>query len=65
MHEYLPSVNALVQRELFLGTVIQAAIASDLKVESMIYPNGAYVDIGTPNDLARVIRSEISSKLLK
>jgi len=66
MHEYLAAVqdeqddtgnNALEQRELFVGDVIQAAIYNDLKVETVPFPNGAYLDIGTPGDLVKAVRN--------
>jgi len=63
MHEYLPSVNAPEQRELFLGHVIQAALDTDLQIESVIYPHGTYLDIGTPEDLAKAVSSEIVSRV--
>ena len=68
MHEYLAAIqnvdvqddagnNAPQQRELFVGDVIQAAIHNDLRVEAVLFPNGTYLDIGTPDDLARAVRN--------
>jgi glucose-1-phosphate thymidylyltransferase len=71
MHEYL-RVNLSVssfntadkdsdrQRELFVGDVIQAAIDDGLKVEAVIFANGSYWDIGTPEDLVNAAHSEIT-----
>ncbi len=63
MHEYLSSVNAHKQRELFVGDVIQEAIDKNWQVESVIYPHGTYLDIGTPGDLAKAVSSEIVSRV--
>jgi glucose-1-phosphate thymidylyltransferase len=42
-------------RELFVGDVIQAAIEQGLRVEGVPFPDGSYLDIGTPDDLAKAI----------
>lgn len=66
MHEYLAAAqsgtaqdktgNALPkQRELFVGDVIQAAIQTGLQVETLLFPDGHYLDIGTPEDLAKAL----------
>ena len=39
--------------ELFVGDVIQAAIEKNLRVEGLLFPKGNYLDIGTPDDLAK------------
>lgn len=68
MHEYLAAVegvnkqddagsNAPKQRELFVGDVIQAAIYDDLRVETVLFPDGTYLDIGTPDDLVKAVRN--------
>ncbi len=44
------------QRELFVGDVIQAAIQAGLQVEALHFPNGSYLDIGTPEDLVKASR---------
>ena len=53
--------------ELSLGQVIQAAIDNLLVVDSVILPNESYLDIGTPEDLAKAVRNggpeSISSRL--
>jgi len=68
MHEHLAAIqkeyerdnaggNAPENRELFVGDVIQAAIHNDLRVETVPFPNGAYLDIGTPGDLVKAVRN--------
>jgi glucose-1-phosphate thymidylyltransferase len=44
-------------RELFVGDVIRAAAQSGLRVGGVAVPQGAFLDIGTPRDLARAIQS--------
>jgi glucose-1-phosphate thymidylyltransferase len=41
-------------KELFMGEVIQAGIRKDLKLDSVIFKDGNYIDIGTTEDLAKV-----------
>jgi glucose-1-phosphate thymidylyltransferase len=42
-----------------LGNVIQEAIHNGLTVEYVIFEQGSYLDIGTPEDLVNAIRSTI------
>jgi glucose-1-phosphate thymidylyltransferase len=42
--------------EIFIGDVIQAAIDSKLQLKSVIFTEGSFIDIGTPNDFARAIK---------
>lgn len=57
MHEYLSSdqvgKNVSADRELFVGDIVQAAIGSGLRVKGLSFPEGTYLDIGTPDDLAK------------
>jgi glucose-1-phosphate thymidylyltransferase len=39
--------------ELYIGNVIQAALDKKLKVETVKFSKGTYIDIGTPNDLVK------------
>lgn len=39
--------------EAYVGEVIQAALVEGLRVEKVIFDDGAYLDIGTPEDLVR------------
>ena len=46
-------------KEVFVGDVIQAAVNTDIKIESVIFEKGKYIDIGTPEDLARAVHHGI------
>jgi glucose-1-phosphate thymidylyltransferase len=48
-------------RELYLSDVIQAAIDRGLRVEALPFPAGSYLDVGTPDDLARASRGQIEA----
>ena len=74
MHQYLAVIeagllrsdagnNPLQRREIPIGDVIQAAINNGLRVEAEIIPNGAYLDIGTPEDLVRAVRNEAAQEI--
>jgi glucose-1-phosphate thymidylyltransferase len=54
LHEFLLSHTP--GAELPIGNVIQAGIEAGLHVEAEIFPEGSYLDVGTPEDLARAIR---------
>ena len=57
MHQYLAAIpHAEQQREIPIGNVIQAAIDNGLGVEAEVFADGAYLDIGTPEDLVRAVR---------
>lgn len=45
-------------KELHIGHTIQSAILNGLKIESVIFTNGKYIDIGTPEDLEKVYRND-------
>ena len=49
--------NPLALRELPIGDVIQAAIESGLRVEAEVFPEGHFLDIGTPGDLVRAVQN--------
>ncbi len=57
--------NIIRQRELFVGDVIQAAIDNNLNVEGVIFSDSTCLDIGTPDDLVKAIRSEIAATVPK
>ena len=59
MHEKLPSVNVTEKKEVFLGNLLQAAIDKGLLIESLIFSEGTYLDIGTPADLMKAVQSGI------
>lgn len=54
MHNYLAAVPSPAQ-EIPIGNVIQASIQSGLQVEAVPFPNGSYLDVGTPADLMTAI----------
>jgi glucose-1-phosphate thymidylyltransferase len=66
MHEYLvntiqeankkSSINTLGQREIFIGDVIQAAIDNGFLVDSVLFPDGVCLDIGTPENLVKAVQ---------
>ncbi|NJM73046.1 MAG: dTDP-glucose pyrophosphorylase [Scytonema sp. RU_4_4] len=60
LHEYLTTFKAssnLSQRpEIPIGDVIQAAIHEGFHVEAEAFPDGTYLDIGTPDDLVRAVQ---------
>jgi glucose-1-phosphate thymidylyltransferase len=45
------------QTELTMGHVFQAALSGGLRVESVSFETGSYLDIGTPGDMIKAIRS--------
>lgn len=62
MHDYLDETlrsGEALKRELSVGDVIQAAIDRGMHVDSVAFPEGGYVDIGTPEMLDRIQRGEI------
>lgn len=44
------------RQELFVGDVIQEAIGSELKVDRVMFPQGTYIDIGSPEDMVAAIQ---------
>ncbi|AKD03913.1 sugar phosphate nucleotidyltransferase [Pontibacter korlensis] len=60
MHEHLEEVEAQLHAssgELSVGEVVQAAIHNGLLVQSFCFNNGSCLDIGTPEDLQKAIRT--------
>ncbi len=59
MHEFLAvsKESAPESPELFVGDVIQAAVDDGMKVEGVLVSDAPYVDIGTPDDLLRVVNT--------
>jgi glucose-1-phosphate thymidylyltransferase len=64
MHHYLGNLKRSIEHgkmpktgnekpELFLGHIIQAAIDENMAVNSVCFTNGCYLDIGTPESLAK------------
>ena len=60
LHNYLQEIqrdnNLSSLPELPIGDVIQAAIAQGMNVEAEAFPQGTYLDIGTPDDLVRAVQ---------
>jgi glucose-1-phosphate thymidylyltransferase len=50
-------------REIYLGDVIQAAIQKGERVEHVLFNDGRYIDIGTPEDLAAAVQKPIEARL--
>lgn len=44
--------------EIFIGDIIQAAIQQGMNVESVLFPDGKFLDIGTVPDLKRVLQNK-------
>jgi glucose-1-phosphate thymidylyltransferase len=64
MHEFVAQHRKMLQKELepaeiYLGEVIQAAIDERLAIENVIFDDGSYIDIGSPEDLAAAVRRPI------
>ncbi len=68
MHDYVHEHLAVIatgadgsgkidHREVQIGEVIQAAIESELKIDAVKFPQGAYIDIGTPEDMVAAVQS--------
>lgn len=60
LHDYLLKIKANSNLsnlpELPIGDVIQEAIAQGMHVEGEAFPEGTYLDIGTPDDLVRGVQ---------
>lgn len=67
MHEYLQAYrvehslqkrkeNNSEQEELSVGAVIEAAIKNGLEVHGVTFPDGSYIDIGTPEGLVKSVK---------
>ena len=64
LHGFLDRRRALVHdpgsdtdraHELYMSDVIQAGVAAELRVEVLSFPASFYLDVGTPDDLARAL----------
>jgi glucose-1-phosphate thymidylyltransferase len=59
MHDYLAKFtigqHELPQSELSMGEIFQAAVSRGLHVQAVVFPNHTYLDIGTPDDLAKAV----------
>ena len=62
MHDYLHVAvcsGEATRREFFVGDVMQAAIDRGMYVDSVTFANGGYVDIGSPEMLAKIYRGKL------
>lgn len=65
MHEYVAAgrkkndkksgVSYVEEQELFVGDVIQSAFEHDMRVDSVVFTDGNYLDIGTPEDMVKAV----------
>lgn len=56
LHRFVARHGRRSGGELHVGDVIQAAVDGGLVVEGMTFPEGSYLDVGTPEDLERAVR---------
>ena len=70
MHEFVARdarqravASGSLQAEAQISAVVQAAIEAGLAVEAVIFENGRCLDIGTPEDLLRADRWQVSEVL--
>jgi glucose-1-phosphate thymidylyltransferase len=45
--------------EVYLGDVIQAAIRSGMHIDNVLFDDGTYIDIGTPEDMVKAVKLNI------
>ena len=61
LHEYVSEKNTRLkedqEKEVFIGDVIQYALEDGLAVETVLFSEGMYIDIGTFGDLKKVLGS--------
>jgi glucose-1-phosphate thymidylyltransferase len=50
------------ERELFMGNVLQAAIKDKFNINSVVFPEGDCLDIGTPEDLVKTLQKNFCLK---
>lgn len=54
LHAWLSSDRAIavaLEREIYVGDVIQSSLEACLHAEAVAFPKGSYLDVGTPRDL--------------
>ena len=59
LKQYGSAESSENQNELYVGDIIRHAIKEGLKVGSVIFPDSAFIDIGTMQDLKKAIRSNL------
>ena len=50
---------SIMEKELFIGDVIQSAIEHNMQIDSVVFTRGNYIDIGTPEDIAKATQFKI------
>jgi glucose-1-phosphate thymidylyltransferase len=60
VHENDIDHNKTELKELSLSELIQAAIDNNLLVESVLFPNGSFLDIGTPEALVKAVQDIVA-----
>lgn len=68
MHEYILSIRKTQndknsggaygeeQQELFVGDVIQAAIHNDMQIDTVLFTDSTFLDVGTPEDMIKAVQ---------
>ena len=71
MHDYVDAIqrtnndrnlagtDANKQQELFVGDVIQAAIHNDMRIDTVLFADGTFLDVGTPEDMVKAVQMTI------
>ena len=70
MHEYIQDLTKTVHlekkrnesnssQELFFSKVINAALKKGMRVETVLFSKGVYLDVGTPDNLVRAVRDHL------
>jgi glucose-1-phosphate thymidylyltransferase len=53
------NLNKKDHKEVFVGDVIREAIGSKLKIDQVLFPQGKYIDIGSPEDMIVAVQTRI------
>lgn len=57
MRDFLEERDTADAQEVFVGDVMRAAVMAGLRVDSLLFPDGVSIDIGTPEDLSEALRT--------
>jgi glucose-1-phosphate thymidylyltransferase len=57
MHAHLQERRHQQGTELFVGDVFRGALRAGVQVETVLFPQGAFVDVGTPDALRRTVHA--------
>ena len=55
LHDYVGRGREESHREIYVGDVIQAAIEDGIRVVGVRFPEGSFLDVGTPEDLRQAV----------